>query len=194
MSRICRRRLPAGHTHERGIMFHAANPILTEANRAFGAKRFAEAAALYRRAFDSGDVPIADQLRYGLCCLFAGDREEFLRIHRKHASHPDNSPGVRPLLKRYAALSAALGICAMLSACDRATYPYENEKKDKKKDDPEAVIVDPPIAKYAAPVIMKYAAPIMKYGAPPIAKYAAPIVVSLYGVGPTAPIYPDEQE
>ena len=184
----------------RGIMFHAENPTLSAANRAFRAKSFAEAAALYRRAFGSGNVPVADQLRYGLCCLFSGNREEFHRIHRKHASPPDNSPHIRALLKRYAALSAALGVCAMLSACDRATYPYENEKKKKKTDDPEVVIVDPPISKYAAPImkygapIMKYAAPvIMKYGAPPIMKYAAPIVVSLYGVGPTAPVYPDAE-
>ena len=114
-------------------MFHAENPTLSAANSAFRAKRFAEAAVLYRRAFDSGDVPVADQLRYGLCCLFSGNREEFHRIHRKHASHPDSSPHIRTLLKRYAALSAALGICAMLSACDRTTYPYENEKRRRKR-------------------------------------------------------------
>lgn len=171
-------------------MFQAENTALAAAGSAFRAKRFAEAAVLYRQAFASGDVPVADQLRYGLCCLFSGDREEFHRIHRQHVSRPVTAPGIRALLKRYAALSAALGVCAMLSACDRSTYPYENEKKKKKTDDPEVVIVDPPIAKYAAP-IMKYAAPIMKYGGPVVMKYAAPIVVSLYGVGPTAPVYPD---
>lgn len=153
-------------------MFNAENPILTDANRAFRAKRFAEAAALYRQAFDAGNAPVADQLRYGLCCLFSGDREEFHRIHRRHSGRPAGSPGIRALLKRYAALSVALSACAMLSACDRATYPYE--KKKKKKTDTEVVIVNPPIMKYGAPII--------------------PPVVSLYAVAPTAPVYPDGGE
>ena len=153
-------------------MFNTANPILTEANRAFRTKRFAEAAALYRQAFDAGNAPVADQLRYGLCCLFSGNREEFNRIHRRYSAGPGTAPAVRALLKRYAALSVALSACVMLSACDRATYPYE--KKKKKNNDPEVVIVTPPIMKYGAPII--------------------PPVVSLYAVSPTAPVYPDGGE
>lgn len=151
-------------------MIDSANPILAEANRAFRAKRFAEAAALYRRAFDAGDAPVPDQLRYGLCCLFSGNREEFDRIHRRYSAGSETAPTIRALLKRYAALSVTLSACVMLSACDRVTYPYEKKKKTE-PEDPEVIIVTPPI---------------MKYGAPP--------VVSLYAVSPTAPIYPDRGE
>lgn len=141
---------------------------LAAAESAFRAKRFAEAAALYRRAFASGGGSTADRLRYGLCCLFSGDRAEFERIDREHVRHTEThlSPSAATLLKRYAALGAALGTCALLSACDRATYPYERKKDKKTQDDEEVVIVTPPVMKYAGPV------------------------VSLYSVSPTAPVYP----
>ena len=178
------------------------NPELSRANGAFASGRFAEAVKYYRLAFAAGADGIAEKLRYGLSCLFSGEREEFNRIDReiaqKHSS--DDTPHVGALLRRYAALSLALGTCAMLSACDRVTYPYEKEKKK-----PQSEIVTPtpvihkyggpiPVMKYGAPIpISKYSAPIpvMKYGAPiPISKYGAPPVVSQDSSEPQVPLFP----
>ena len=160
------------------------NPELSRANGAFASGRFAEAVKYYRLAFAAGADGIAEKLRYGLSCLFSGEREEFDRIDReivqKHSS--DDTPHVGALLRRYTALSLALGTCAMLSACDRVTYPYE---KEKKKPQSEIVTPTPVIHKYGGPI------PVMKYGAPiPISKYGAPPVVSQDSSEPQVPLFP----
>ena len=142
------------------------HPELAAAEAAFSSHEFAEAAARYRRAFDEGAGGISDRLRYGIASLFAGNRAEFDRIGREAAEIPESSasPALLALLKRYAALSLALGSCALLSACDRVTYPYE--------------------APAASSAYSSVTPVVHKYGGPPV-------VISLYSVSPVVPIYPD---
>ncbi len=136
-------------------------------------RRYAEA----KRAFEAqSDLGWSDRLRYGLCCLFTGDRARFLEIADRARAAFGDPAGLakdRPLrqqLLRYAALAAALGITV---GCDRATYPYDNDHNDD--DDGDVEVIDVPVCKYAGPVVSLYAVrpdpvediPIPKYAGPP---------------------------
>ena len=143
-------------------------------------RRYAEA----KRAFETQkELAWSDRLRYGLCCLFAGDRARFLEIADRARSAFGDPAGLakdRPLrrqLLRYAALAAALGITV---GCDRATYPYENRHNND--DDGDVEVIEVPVVRYAGPVVSLYAVrpdPVEE----PVARYAGP-VISLYAVSP----------